>query len=141
MAWKKSVTGKQQSFPLENSIEELDNLISDKGRIEQDSIPVLDDIIDPETYVEDEPVEPVSDWAEMRDSEDTGDEEHGLSHEQIEMLVGKMDQRISGELEELVNILKDALKDSIITEIKTQLESNSRENPAEDPDPEKDDRI
>ncbi len=48
-----------------------------------------------------------------------------LSEDQIEQLAGKMNQRISGELDELVTILKDAIKDSILTEIKT-LETDVR---------------
>ena len=108
---------------LNNSIDELEQLITEKDHIYYDEIPVLEDEVDPENY-EHELVEEKLSWKEGLD-EDLS--ETGLTQEQLELLIGSMDQRISGELDELVNILKDAIKESIITEIKTRLSSKPDE--------------
>lgn len=129
----------QQEFPLDSSIKELENLIADKSRIHPEDIPVLDEVVDPDLFDEDEPIETIIDWPDdegIPQSEDSlsEDREQGFSQEQIEMLVGKMDERITGELDELVNILKSAIRESIMTEIKTQLESRAAENPGDSDD-------
>ena len=108
---------------LNKSIDELEQLITEKDHIYHDEIPVLEDEIDPDNY-EPELVEEKLSWKEELD-EDLS--ETGLTQEQLELLIGSMDQRISGELDELVNILKDAIKESIITEIKTRLSSKPEE--------------
>ncbi|HKK15216.1 MAG TPA: hypothetical protein VJ981_00810 [Gammaproteobacteria bacterium] len=138
MTRKKPVTDGKKTFPLENSIDELENLIADKSRIDHDDIPVLDEIIDPETFYEADDPGLFNDDGEEIEAVRTQINEQILSQEQIEMLVGQMDQRISGELDELVSILKDALKNSIITEIKTRLESRPQDKSADNADPHED---
>lgn len=139
MIRKKPDRDRQNAFPLENSIDELENLIADKSRIDHDDIPVLDEIVDPETYEEPDPAEPFIDWPETEDGNTEATAEQVLSQDQIELLVGNMDQRISGELDELVTILRNVIKDSILTEIKTQLDSRPQEKPADDSDSHEDD--
>lgn len=114
---------------LDRSIDELEQLISEKDHIYYDNIPVLEDEVDPDNYEPDLIDEDIS-WKEELD-----EPEAGLTQEQLELLIGSMDQRISGELDELVSILKDAIKESIITEIKTQLSSQG-----DDPEPSGDDQ-
>lgn len=138
MSRKKPQKERQHSFPLDSSIDELESLIPDTGQTDEDNIPVLDDIVDPDTFDEADAAGSYIEWTEEMESWQDSISTRGLSPEQIELLVGKMDQRIAGELDELVNILKDAIKDSIITEIKTQLETRPQDNPADNSDPDKD---
>ena len=58
----------------------------------------------------------------------------GVIEDQLDNLIGSLDERITGELDALVNILKDTVKDSILTELKTQLEQNLQNLPPEKPD-------
>lgn len=113
----------QKSYGTElgSSIEELENLIADKATVTintHPAIPVLDEAIDPDDiYFEDEDFQ-------IREQHETADDEpdNGISRDQLAHLIDNMDQKLTGELDELVSILKDAIKDSIITEIKAQLE-------------------
>lgn len=138
MIRKKPSTGRQKSFPLDHSIDELENLIAEKSRIDRNDIPVLDEVIDPDLLDEAAFSEPFIEWPEEADAGTADTGEPGLSEEQIEMLVGKMDQRIAGELDELVGLLKGAIRETILTEIKTRLENRTGEKPASGDDPHKD---
>lgn len=131
MSRKDSTGGKKTpAYPLEHTIDELENLIADRGRLAKTDIPVLEDVIDPDLFDDNAEDDSFSDWLEAAGSDNDELADSHFSQEQIELLIGKMDARISGELDELVNILKDAIKDSIITEIKTQLESGRQDTPA-----------
>jgi len=73
--------------------------------------------------------EPVSE-ADFRDS---GDEQAaGELEAQIETLAGQLEQRFSGELDELVRLLKANLKTSIVEELRRQV---SPERDEDDKDP------
>ena len=114
---------------LTSSIEELENLIDDKARVTintHPAIPVLDDVIDPDDFYEEE--------FHAAELYETAEDEPGdsISRDELENLIENMEQKLTGELDALVNILKDAIKDSIMTEIKTQLEDR-KPNPADDP--------
>lgn len=135
MIRKKPAADRQQSFPLDESIDELENLIAEKSRIDRDDIPVLDEVIDPDMLDEAALSEPFIEWLDEPGAGTTDSSEQGLSQEQIEMLVGKLDQRIAGELDELVSILKGAIRETIITEIKTRLESGAGEKSESVDDP------
>jgi len=58
----------------------------------------------------------------------------GMTRDRLNNLIGSMDKRITGELDALVNILKDSIKDSILTEIKSQLEHDLENPPSENSD-------
>lgn len=124
----------QKSYETElgSSIEELEKLIADKATVTintHPAIPVLDEAIDPDDiYLEDEDFH-------IREQHETADAEpdNGLSRDQLAHLIDNMDQKLTGELDELVSILKDAIKDSIITEIKAQLEEQRPHKTATNP--------
>ncbi len=118
---------KSANPPLEKSIDELEDLISAKAAISSDAaanhtIPVLYDVIDPEEFdlenmneedfftVPEPVVLPAADI-------------NALNAEQLDYLIGSVDKKLSGELDALVHILKDAIKDSVMNEIETQLKS------------------
>lgn len=113
---------------LTNSIEELESLIDDKARVTintHPAIPVLDDVIDPDEFYEEE-----LHAAELYETEENGpDINDSISRDELENLIENMEEKLSGELDALVNILKDAIKDSIMTEIKTQLEDRKPNHP------------
>ena len=113
--------------PLEQSIEELESLINSKAAISTEAaanhaIPVLYDEIDPDNY----------------DPQDVNEDDfftlpetvvlppadiNALNAEQLDYLIGSVDKKLSGELDALVHILKDAIKDSVLTEIESRLKS------------------
>lgn len=119
---------------LYEKIDELEHLITHKtenvaGRNSVEDIPILDDLVDPE-----------SDDFEDEDQKSTNavdvlEEEtrNLITPEQLDDLIGNVDEKLSGELDSLVNILKDTIKDSIMTEIKSQIESQIDNNMATDP--------
>ena len=65
------------------------------------------------------------------------DEPGSISDEHIAVLLENVEQKISGELDELVNILKDTIKDSIITELRSELKSEFRRSPDSDEEPDR----
>ena len=118
---------------LYDSIDELENLISSKapnvnGENKGPVIPVLDDVIDPETTEFDDD-DDYYDLPDM-DHEDTAEDlpQNQFTPDQVDKLINTMDEKLSGELDALVNILKDAIKESIITEIKSQLDSQTQKD-------------
>lgn len=114
---------------LSSSIEELESLIDDKAVVTintHPAIPVLDDAIDPDEFYDGDQL-----LAESIESDSGEPGNHdSISRDELESLIENMEQKLTGELDELVHILKDAIKDSIMTEIKTQLEDR-RPNPAD----------
>lgn len=123
------MNGKKE-IELDNSIDELENLISDKTGnasdiVKKDIIPVLDEVIDPDSMDDD-----IDEYMNLQPAT----LQNGKFEEQLDYLIGTMDERITGELDELVNILKDAIKDSILTELKSRLEHNLITPPPEKPD-------
>ena len=117
---------------LNNSIDELENLISDKtgngtDHAEENIIPVLDEVIDPDSLDDD-----IDEFTNLQPA--SLSMQSGIFEEQLDNLMGTMDERITGELDVLVNILKDAIKDSILTELKSRLEHNRINPPPEKPD-------
>ena len=116
---------KAGSPALNETINELEGLITDKASIPQDKtgnggIPVLDEIIDVggTDYIDD--MEMLLNPEKLAD--DTSLPEH-ISPEQLEIIIGNVEEKLAGELDALVNILKDTIKDTIMTEIRTQIES------------------
>ena len=115
---------------LGSSIEELESLIADKATVTintHPAIPVLDEAIDPDDIYFEEEDFPAQD--EPADAEP----DNSISRDQLAHLIDNMEQKLTGELDELVHILKDAIKDSIITEIKAQLEEQGLNKPAANP--------
>ena len=117
---------------LNETINELEGLITDKASIPQDKtgnggIPVLDDIIDVNgtDYIDD--MEMLLNPEKL--VEDTSPPEY-ISPEQLEIIIGNVEEKLAGELDALVNILKD----TIMTEIKTQIESGLNKARAAKPD-------
>ncbi len=107
-----------EDIELHSSIEELENLLADKEVTinTHPAIPVLDDEVDPdEIYLEEED--------EVPDVFQNPPAVPNISEAQLQELIVNLEDKLTGELDALVNILKDAIKDSIITEIKSQLES------------------
>ena len=118
---------------LNNSIDELEDLISGKagkstGSADDNFIPVLDEVIDPDE-MEDE----FDEYMHMQPQ--SMPSQSGNLKDELDNLIGSLDERITGELDALVNILKDTVKDSILTELKAQLEQNLQNPPPEKPDP------
>lgn len=117
---------------LNNSIDELENLISGKsgkstGNADDNIIPVLDEVIDPD--------EMEVDFDEyMHLQPQSLPSQPGNIQDELDDLIGSLDERITGELDALVNILKETVKDSILTELKAQLEQNLQRPPPEKPD-------
>ncbi|MGH8120477.1 MAG: hypothetical protein ACRESK_07675 [Gammaproteobacteria bacterium] len=112
------------SGPLNKSLNELDGLINDKASLPQETtgqtgIPILDEIIDPDEtdYLDDMEI--------LLGQEKTMESppQESISHEQLENIIGNVEEKLAGELDTLVNILKDTIKDSIVSEIKSQLEA------------------
>ncbi|NKB35904.1 MAG: hypothetical protein GKR93_01875 [Gammaproteobacteria bacterium] len=93
---------------LDNKLEELEELL-EKSEAEAPArkiqVPVLDDLVTEEDFNE----------AETGDEDDTE-----LVEEQIEDLAQKLEHKFSGELDQLVRLLKDNLKSSIVEELRVQ---------------------
>ncbi|MBI4006082.1 MAG: hypothetical protein HY356_05395 [Gammaproteobacteria bacterium] len=111
------------SIELSKSIDELEHLITDTSPVLSDlhtdtMIPVLDDVIDHDNMIHTN--HPEYEYAGITIA-DTGTD--SISPDQIESLVHNVEEKIAGELDTLVNILKDTIKDSIMTELKSQLET------------------
>ena len=107
---------------LHSSIEELENLLADKEVTinTHPAIPVLDEEVDPDDdYPE---ADELDDVLEPEVAQQGGPD---ISQEQLQLLIDNLEEKLTGELDALVNILKDAIKDSIITEIKSQLENHT----------------
>lgn len=115
---------------LYDSIHELENLIANRATNvnshADQSIPVLDDLVGPDDLEFDDLTGPGPE--EMTDSQT----QNIITSEQLHQIIGSMDEKLSGELDELVNILKDAIKESIITEIKTRFENEINDQPPKD---------
>ena len=86
---------------LDDRLNELETLIDDGGTARA-VIPVLDELVDPgvdETF----------------DAE--AEDYPSMDEEDIEDLAGRIEQKLSAELDEIVNILKGNLKESILNEL------------------------
>jgi hypothetical protein len=102
---------------LNNSIDELENLISDNtvtgsNNSNDSKIPVLDEVVDPDCFIDE-----IDEFMNSNPQSAA----HSISRNQLDNLIGTVDKHIAGELDALVTILKDSIKDSILTEIKSQL--------------------
>ncbi len=92
--------------PLKEKLEELESLIdkedagTEPNRIE---VPVLDELVDEADFVE---------HADENNVEEI--------EEQIVELAEKLEDKFSGELDQLVNLLKSNMKNSIIEELRQQ---------------------
>ncbi len=111
------------SIELSESIDKLEHLITDTSPVLSDlhtdtMIPVLDDVIDHDNLIHTN--HPEIEYAGMTIPDGGTD---SISPDQIENLVHNVEEKIAGELDTLVNILKDTIKDSIMTELKNQLET------------------
>lgn len=126
--------GKNDDPELYDSIDELDNLISNKttktrSQNTGQSIPVLDDLVGPDNMdIEDEELDEPEFSIPGNFPEDTP--QNNISTDQLEQIIGSVDEKLSQDLDELVNILKDTIKDNIITEIKSQLETGMVNEPS-----------
>jgi len=118
---------------LHDTLNELEGLITNKASLPQEGtgIPVLDEIIDPaETdYIDDMEI-----LLNQEQATDTPPQQEPLSHEQLENIIGNVEEKLAGELDALVNILKDTIKDSIMSEIKSQLETGLNKTKTSKPD-------
>jgi len=117
----------QDAEGLNDTINELEGLISDKDDASRDQtgttgIPVLDEIIDPDNGDHEDDIETVLHPEQLPEPEPVP-HRGPISPEQLEHIIDNVEEKLAGELDDLVNILKDTIKDSIMTEIKTQLES------------------
>ena len=133
--------GEEDNPELYDSIDELDNLISNKTTKVKNpdfgqSIPVLDDVIDPDDMDFDD--DEFGDPDNVPENNPDDIPQNNLSPDQLEQIIGSVDEKLSRDLDELVHILKDAIKDNIITEIKSQLEAGivNEQNPKPDGDTE-----
>ena len=127
---------KTGSVGLNDTINELDGLITDKASVPQEKtgatgIPVLDEIIEADSgdYIDDMEM-----LLNQEKSPEVLPQQEYISHEQLEIIIGNVEEKLASELDALVNILKDTIKDSIMTEIKTQLESGLHKSKTGKPD-------
>jgi hypothetical protein len=121
-----------KDIELNNSIDELENLISDKtgpgaSNTGNSVIPVLDEVVDPDSM--EDYIEESRQFQQLPKST-----QPGITRDRLDSLIGNMDERITGELDALVNILKDSIKDSLLAEIKSQLEHDLDNPPSENSD-------
>ena len=105
---------KKQKAELTDKISELESLVdldSLQNGVKGDGItviPILDELVTPD------------DNNETSSGEDEKDEyEH-----QIEDIADKVEQKLSSELDEIVNLLKGNLKDSIMHELHDQIKKD-----------------
>ncbi len=93
---------------LGSKLKELESLLKN-GEVEAPAtkiqVPVLDELVTEEDFVE---------------AESDAEEDIELVEEQIEDLAEKLEHKFSGELDELVRLLKDNLKNSIVEELRVQ---------------------
>jgi hypothetical protein len=103
---------------LKDKLEELESLL-DKDEVGSKpamiKVPVLDELVTEADYI---------------NSEDENDLEQ--IEEQISDLAGKLEQKFSGELDQLVRLLKDNLKHSIVEELRNQANLEQDEAGTED---------
>jgi hypothetical protein len=114
---------------LSESIDKLENLISQTpatqtGDARDQAIPVLEDMVDPESseFLEE---------GELPGSDATDGKAEGahLPPEALDDLITGVAEKLAGELDSLLNILKDTLKDSITAEIRNHFETSSGSSP------------
>jgi hypothetical protein len=100
---------------LTAKLEELESLLDNdesNSAPEKIQIPVLDELITDSDLIENE-----------EEEEDVDLEQMDL---QITELAEKLEQKFSGELDQLVHLLKDNIKNSIVEELRTQ--ANIKQN-------------
>ena len=121
---------------LDDTINELDGLITDKASVPQamtgaTGIPILDEIIEADSgdYIDD--MEMLLN--QEKSPEDLPQQGH-ISNEQLEIIMDNVEEKLASELDALVNILKDTIKESIMTEIKAQLETGLHKSRTGKPD-------
>lgn len=127
---------KPDTAPLNDTINELEVLITDKAGAPREktgttNIPILDEIIDPEQtdYIDD-----MESLLNQEKSPEPPAAQEYITPKQLENIIVNVEEKLAGELDALVNILKDTIKDSIMSEIKTQLESGLHSTGGENPD-------
>ncbi len=119
---------------LDKKIDELEDLLqqrqqqADRIRFEE-GIPVLDDLVD---FDEEDANEELFDTLPELDTD--------FIEETVHHAMNNIDEKLTDELEGLVNILKNSIKDSVLSEIREQLEhsqqalSAKEDKPKSDPD-------
>ena len=115
------MTSPDQNHPddaLKEKLEELESLL-DSGEVENRAgkieVPVLDELVTEADFI---------------NSEDENNVEQ--IEEQIVDLAGKLEHKFSGELDQLVRLLKDNLKNSIVEELRHQANLDQNEPSQED---------
>lgn len=109
---------------LNDKIDELDELLENKAELKVSkpplNIPVLDEMIDyrQESVLRNVPPKAVVEATMNKDA-------NIISEEQISLVLDKMENKLVGELDSLVDELKNSIKDNLLTDIKTQLRSDS----------------
>jgi hypothetical protein len=114
---------------LDNTIEKLETIIDDKEeQIYTGSIPVLKESMVPNQAQESVPTAaiPVLDELVKTKPEDvtqsisTG--HPGYTPAQLMQLVDKLENKLNGELEMLINVIKGNMKETIVEEIRSQMD-------------------
>ena len=115
------MTSPDQNHPddaLKEKLEELESLL-DSGEVENRAgkieVPVLDELVTEADFI---------------NSEDENNMEQ--IEEQIVDLAEKLEHKFSGELDQLVRLLKDNLKNSIVEELRHQANLDQNESSQED---------
>ena len=115
------MTSPDQNHPddvLKEKLEELGSLL-DSGEVENGArkieVPVLDELVSEADFI---------------NSEDENNVEQ--IEEQIVDLAEKLEHRFSGELDQLVRLLKNNLKNSIVEELRHQANLDQNESSKED---------
>jgi hypothetical protein len=120
--------------PLDSTIERLENIIDDKEEeITSPDIPVLNESADvvteaPENIQSNVPVlseevqfnkEPVDEPGETDDDK--------ISSDHLVQLVDRLETKLSGELEMLINVIKDNMKETIAEEVRAQIDESQND--------------
>ena len=97
---------------LSRKIEELEQLL-ERAKESQNNknIPILDDLVE---YQDESVIKQPTSQATNQP----------ISTANLDTLLEEIESKIAGELDTLVEILKDTIKDSVMTEIKTRLDPN-----------------
>lgn len=106
---------------LQRKLEELESLLDedvDNTAPQRIKVPVLDELVTA---------------ADFTDNEDDSDLEQ--IEEQITELADKLEQKFSGELDQLVSLLKNNLKNSIVEELRSQANLSHDTSAADDGTP------
>lgn len=119
----------EKEDPLDNSIEKLETIIDDKEEeIYSGNIPILNERAESEPEQVNDPnlnIPVLDELVTDEPNEETESEvveQASYSSDQLMQLVDKLEDKLNGELEMLINVIKGNMKDTIVEEIRSQMD-------------------